>query len=87
MILMIMKPAHNETSVDIGISMCEVVDYYRAGALTSKRIAVTAMHQDHQPSDHSIGECVNQDHNCQPLGIRRNHARHGFKQSIFDESI
>jgi hypothetical protein len=87
--LTIMKEAHNGTSVDVNISTCEIVSYCRAGTLTSKRIAVTTMHQDYQSGNHSIGECVDQDNDCQTLGIHRDHAfiRHGFKQSILDESI
>jgi hypothetical protein len=48
---------------------------------------MATVHQDYKSGNCSIGECVNQDHDCQPLGICRNHARHGFKQSIFNESI
>lgn len=59
------------------------------GSPTSERIAMAHVHEYHQPSDQSIGECVQQDNDCQTLGIRRNHGsvRYGFVQSIRNRLI
>jgi len=80
MILTIMKHAHKGTSASTSVSIREIVGYCQARNLTSKRIAMTAMHENHQPGYHSIGKCVNQDDYSQALGISREHAsiRHGF---------